>query len=72
MITTENNLESQVHSAITNSPYITQPYFRFEAHDGKVVLRGVVKSYYHKQMAQEVLRRADGVEEIENHLEVSW
>jgi len=36
------------------------------------VLRGVVSSYYQKQMAQEAVRRLQGVEGIENHLEVDW
>jgi hypothetical protein len=35
-------------------------------------LRGVVRSYYQKQMAQEVLLGLEGVEHIENQLEVEW
>ena len=45
---------------------------RFEAAEGRVVLRGIVKSYFHKQMAQEIVRRVEGVGQIENQLEVSW
>ncbi len=37
-----------------------------------MVLRGVVRSYYQKQMAQEMLKNVDGVNEIENQLEVCW
>jgi osmotically-inducible protein OsmY len=44
---------------------------KVEAGEGRVVLKGTVRSYYHKQMAQEMLRRIDGVQAIENHLEVS-
>jgi osmotically-inducible protein OsmY len=44
----------------------------FETADGRVTLHGTVRSYYHKQMAQESLRRLSGVGEIENRLEVSW
>ena len=36
------------------------------------MLRGVVNSYYQKQMAQEAIRRVEGVQSIENHLEVDW
>jgi osmotically-inducible protein OsmY len=36
-----------------------------------VILRGKVGSYFQKQMAQEALRGVDGVEAIENCLEVS-
>jgi osmotically-inducible protein OsmY len=43
---------------------------RFEADEGKVTLHGVVQSYFQKQMAQEAVRRIDGVQEILNELEV--
>ena len=43
-----------------------------EAADGHVVLKGHVRSYFQKQMAQEAIRRVDGVQRIENMLEVSW
>jgi osmotically-inducible protein OsmY len=36
-----------------------------------VTLRGVVRTYFQKQMAQEVVRRVDGVDEICNELEVT-
>jgi osmotically-inducible protein OsmY len=39
---------------------------------GRVVLRGVVPSYYQKQVAQEVVRMVDGVERVDNQLEVNW
>lgn len=45
---------------------------RFEAHAGQVTLRGVVGSYYQKQMAQELLRGLEGIQRIENQLEVAW
>ena len=35
-------------------------------------LEGTVGSFYQKQMAQEVVRRLDGVQGIENQLQVSW
>jgi osmotically-inducible protein OsmY len=37
-----------------------------------VTLKGVVSSYFQKQMAQEALRNVDGIHEIANELEVSW
>ena len=49
-----------------------QQKLQLEAERGRIVLRGVVRSFYQKQMAQETLRYVDGVEEIENLLEVSW
>jgi osmotically-inducible protein OsmY len=43
-----------------------------EANQGRLVLHGVVGSYYQKQIAQETLRKVDGVEQIENLLQVHW
>ncbi len=36
-----------------------------------MILRGVVRSYFQKQMAQEALRHVEGIEEICNELEVA-
>jgi osmotically-inducible protein OsmY len=43
-----------------------------EAADGHVVLKGSVRSFFEKQMAQEAIRRVDGVQMIDNLLEVNW
>jgi osmotically-inducible protein OsmY len=72
MATAENTLHSLISSAIEKHPHLKKRKLRFEAEEGRVVLRGVVNSYYQKQMAQEALRRLDGVNHIENHLEVNW
>jgi osmotically-inducible protein OsmY len=37
-----------------------------------VVLKGSVRSFFQKQMAQEAIRRIDGVQMIDNMLEVTW
>jgi osmotically-inducible protein OsmY len=72
MQTIECSLEHRVHHALAESPYISRRLMRFETQAGRVVLRGTVSSYFQKQMAQEALRRIEGVAEIENHLEVTW
>lgn len=41
-----------------------------EFHDGILVLRGQLPSYHHKQMAQELVFRIDGVDKIENRIDV--
>lgn len=66
------NLESLISTAFEQSPYRGHRMVRFEAAEGRVVLRGMVTSYFHKQMAQEIVRRVEGVGQIENQLEVSW
>ncbi|MBI3838290.1 MAG: BON domain-containing protein [Planctomycetia bacterium] len=68
----QSPLDSLISSAIEKNPHLQQRKLRVEARQGHVVLRGVVNSYYQKQMAQEALRRLEGVDQIENHLEVNW
>lgn len=58
--------------AINRHPHLRNRKLRLEAHEGRVVLRGVVGSYYQKLLAQEALRNLEGVNEIQNDLEVSW
>jgi osmotically-inducible protein OsmY len=72
MATAESALDTLITSTIQKNPYLKSRNLRFETQDGRVVVRGIVHSYYHKQMAQEALRRLDGVDRVENHLEVNW
>ncbi len=67
-------LIDHISLALERSPHIgcRNHNLRIETEQGHVTLLGVVSSYYQKQMAQEALRRVDGVESIENHLEVNW
>ncbi|WP_425615454.1 BON domain-containing protein [Anatilimnocola sp. NA78] len=65
-------LAERVGSAIQTNPYLSGRTLRFEAHEGRITLNGVVASYFQKQMAQEVIKRIEGVEQIENQLEVTW
>lgn len=43
---------------------------RIEEHGGHVVIRGRVRSYYQKQLAQSIAMQNDGVDTITNELEV--
>jgi osmotically-inducible protein OsmY len=56
--------------ALRTSPFLPQRKLRIEAHEGHVTLRGRVGSFFQKQMAQEAVRRVDGVDLVSNHLEV--
>jgi hypothetical protein len=42
------------------------------ANHGVVILQGEVQSFYEKQLAQEVVRRIDGVQRVENQIEVTY
>ncbi len=72
MSTADSSLATRVSSAIQSNPHLIRRRVHFETQGGRVVLRGTVGTYYQKQMAQEALRRLDGVEQIENNLEVAW
>ena len=72
MSASENTLASRVDQAIQTNPYINGRTLRFETEGSRVVLQGSVKSYFQKQMAQEAVRKVEGVEQIENCLEVLW
>lgn len=65
-----NDLAERIARALSGNPYLPKRRVRVETHAGRVVLRGVVHSYFQKQMAQEALRKIEGVEEICNELEV--
>jgi osmotically-inducible protein OsmY len=65
-------LFEQIHEALVSSPHVPIREVRVEAAEGRVVLKGCVRSFFQKQMAQEAIRRIDGVESIENLLEVNW
>ena len=65
-------LENHLEAVLAKNPYLVHQKLTLEAHHGHVVLRGVVNSFFQKQMAQEAVRHVDGVEYIENELEVDW
>jgi osmotically-inducible protein OsmY len=65
-------LSQRIYEALTTSPYVPTRQVQVEAAGGRVVLKGSVRSFFQKQMAQEAIRRVDGVEQIDNLLEVNW
>ncbi len=66
-------LFERIHEALTMNPHVpSRRRVQVEAADGHVVLKGNVRSFFEKQMAQEAIRRIDGVQMIENQLEVDW
>ena len=65
-------LLDQIRGALNQSPYLSPRQVQIEATEGNVRLAGTVNSFYQKQMAQELVRRVDGVENVENQLQVNW
>ena len=72
MQSTAHCLTDQLTEALTGNPHLSGRKLDHEADAGIVVLTGRVNSYFQKQMAQEAIRRIDGVERIDNQLEVDW
>jgi osmotically-inducible protein OsmY len=65
-------LIDRARTALSRSPHLGRKRLKLAAREGRVTVEGVVDSYYQKQMAQETLRKLDGVEVVENLLEVHW
>jgi osmotically-inducible protein OsmY len=62
----------RIHRALSTNPFVPSRQVRVEAADGRVTLKGNVGSFFQKQMAQEAVRRVDGVQAIDNLLQVTW
>jgi osmotically-inducible protein OsmY len=65
-------LFERIHDALMTNPHVPSHQVRVEAEEGRVVLKGNVTSFFQKQMAQEAVRRVDGVQQIDNLLQVNW
>ena len=65
-------LFDRIHRALSTSPHVPRRQVQVETAEGHVVLTGNVTSFFEKQMAQEAIRRVDGVQMIDNLLEVTW
>ena len=72
MQTTTFTLAQQISDAVVHHPHLKQRQLHFNTNNGRVIINGSVESYFQKQMAQEALRQIEGIESIENQLEVVW
>ena len=66
----ERRLEQRVTRALRKSSHRALAVLQCEVSGGLVVLRGVVSSYYLKQIAQAIALRIDGVRKVENLIDV--
>jgi osmotically-inducible protein OsmY len=67
---TSGSVEQVAQSRLETSAYAALRTVRCAFHQGTLVLRGCVPTYFHKQLAQEAIRTAPGVTEIVNHISV--
>ena len=66
------NLDIRIDQDLANHPVLRGKNVRIQQEKRRVIVEGDVRSYYQKQMVQEMIRRIEGVEEIENRLLVEW
>ena len=59
-------VQTQAQSQLRKSGYHELRFVLCEFHEGVLTLRGRVPSFYLKQVAQELIRRLDGAEEVNN------
>lgn len=64
------DLLEMVELTLARSLCLAGRNLRFEVHEDGVVLRGTVRSYYQKQLAQESLKSISGLNRIHNEIEV--
>ena len=66
----EHSLSERIHGALGRSPYCWSKRIHFEMDHDYVVLKGVVRTYYQKQLAQESVRTIKGVQRVRNEIQV--
>ena len=64
------DVESRVQTALAASPIYALRELRVERQDSSLRLYGLVASFYHKQLAQEVVRALAGHLEVINSVAV--
>jgi hypothetical protein len=55
-LTMMDDFQSRAQAALVNSPVYELRDLQVEQHDGTLQISGRVSSFYHKQLAQEVIR----------------
>lgn len=65
-----DSLWQEAQSKITNCPIAEVRCIELEIAERTLILRGQVSSFYLKQMAQETVRSREGIETIQNLIEV--
>ena len=66
----ESEVLEQARRALADRLSPTRPHLTCEFREGLLLLRGRVSSYYHKQVAQEAVRRLEDVDRVVNQIEV--
>ena len=65
-----HDLNYHVHFALSRNPYINSRDIQYEIDGSSVTLKGAVRTYYQKQMAQHALLQIREIGDINNELTV--
>ena len=69
-VPTAGSLSQQVQNAVVHNPHVNHHRIHFRTKENRVTIEGTADSFFEKQMAQEALRKIDGISAIENKLSV--
>jgi osmotically-inducible protein OsmY len=61
---------AEARERLKSAPYAPVRGISCEYHDGVLILRGQVPSFFQKQLAQEAVLKLDGVRQVVNRIEV--
>ena len=65
-----DDLHARAQAALSNSPFFELHELQVEQRDGTLFISGNVSSFYHKQLAQEVVRSVCKGIEVNNSIQV--
>lgn len=65
-----DTVQPRAQAALTNSPFYELRELQVEQRNGALVISGCVSSFYHKQLAQEVVRSVCSGIEVVNSIRV--
>jgi hypothetical protein len=65
-----NNMHERAQAALTNSPFFELHELQVEQRENTLCIFGKVSSFYHKQLAQEVVRSVCQGTEVTNSIQV--
>lgn len=70
-VTVTDTVRPRAQAALTNSPFYELRELQVEQCDGALRLSGCVSSFYHKQLAQEVIRSVSTDMKVINTIRVA-
>ena len=64
------DIQGMAEGCLRSNPYLALKNVSCDWLDGVLVLRGCLPTYYLKQVAQEVIAQVEGVQRIDNQIQV--